>query len=157
MNNWIFRADPHEASVEELLAGHFIQRQPLSWPVRQHRDYVREGDSAYIWYADPLGDGSIVAKATVVTPVRIKTPHLMETSMFMDVLPGPRVDLHIEDLRLTPGGGRVPKALLLAHPTLRLLPILRWDMWYDWPLSDIEARDLDAVWIEAKPGRFKML
>lgn len=75
---WIFQASPEVFDLRGALAS----LRDQTWSVRQHRDEIAAGDTAYLWISGT--EGGLAARATVVTSPARGRMHAEELPFILD-------------------------------------------------------------------------
>lgn len=120
---WLFQGNPKKFRIDEYLHGGY----PQWWRVRGSPkvEAIEIGSPALIWRSDAgRGDGGVVAIGTVASDIESKpclVPHLWDkppTGSYDSVL------LDVTERRLRRTDGMILRWECIAHPLLRLLPVL---------------------------------
>jgi MoxR-like ATPase len=118
-NAWLFQANPRTYDIDSALAS----TRRLTWTLRQHKDDVHAGDSAFIWKS--ATEGGLVARGRVVSEPAIGSQYPEEKAFtrapdrFKDQ--ELRVQLEIDAVRAAP----VPRSQIQADERLRDLRVLK--------------------------------
>ena len=151
MNTWIFQSNPKVYNLNVYLE----KVNPVQWTIRQkqYKDHFLIGDDVYIWRADGFepGSGGIVAKGKIISlPELIKDRHLKYWKIQPENLADLRVDIKIDEVRLSEEQGMIKRVDLEEDERINDLTILKWRTGTNYKLEKRQANYLKQLWDNKK-------
>ncbi len=152
MNVWIFQGNPKYYRITDYLRDRFATNKRILWSVKQHKKDIKIGDEVYIWRAKA---GSAEVSGIVAKGKIISEPALTEEDGKEYVLgemskiknSGMRVKIELEEIRLTPAEGMIPRRLLKEDSALKNeLLILKFANNTNYKLTPRASRYLEKLW-----------
>ncbi len=144
---WILQSNPARIDIDTYLR---LREVPTLWGARRYADRIAVGDRAFLWRAKggTRVEPGIVGLATVVEPA-FPRPHV-HPELFRDPTQNPpklRVGLRVDELRLMPDEGMIPRQDVKTLPEMRGHLIVTSNVGSDFALSEAQARALLALWV----------
>jgi hypothetical protein len=138
-SSWIFQANPARFDIDGALR----DLTEFRWSVRQHRQDIHAGDTAFIWKSG--GDGGLLGVARVLTEPAL-TEEAVEERRFNRIpdefeVPQLRVMIHID--RIVPKG--ITRQTLMQDTILRGAGFLRASQGTNFSLTPEEAKALRTL------------
>jgi hypothetical protein len=117
--------------------------------VRRFADRIAPGDRVFLWRAKGRSrvEPGIVALGTVLEPAALRGFDAVEAARAEAVLrPKLRVVLRVDELRLTPEAGMIPRDDVRRLPEMTTHPIVTSNTGSDFALNEAQWRALLAMW-----------
>ena len=154
MAAFIFQGNPKYFEIDTYLRE---CQGTVRWTVKPPRQ-IDTGDRAFIWRADGKrpGTGGIVAVGTVLSeprPMPDDAPHLWKGEASAPDKSNLRVEIQLDEIRLTPAEGMILRSELRTHPVLSDLSILKYSAVYHSSVSPRQEQELLRLWNERDTRR----
>lgn len=148
MSTWLFQGSPKDfPAFDEYLRNH----TQISWHVSQKRaaEEIFPDDEAYIWRLDGNrpGTSGIVAHGILTTEARVIP--VENRGRWARHEPGPtvpRVDITLDDVRLTPEEGCLTRTALLQDPALWQMHVVQSPHLAVYKLTPEEEEQVAILW-----------
>lgn len=145
MRTWIFQGNPKDFNIDKYVS----EYKHLKWKVtnEKHQNEISIGDIVYIWRANGRNrdTGGIIAKAIVTSePTEQNDQDLAD--LWYDEAAREYTGVALEVLEAKPYEAYISRNFLLTHPVLKDLLILQSPRQTNYPLSDLEAAEIEKLW-----------
>jgi len=152
MSTWIFQANPATFEVDRYLTS--AKDSIIYWLIKQ-KYYIRKilpGDEVYIWRADGRKkySGGIIAKGTIISyPSVIRVDKefagLWKSKNYANEEYGVRI--LVEEIRLTPDEGMIPRVAIENDEILKSLKIVNFRQHTNYLVEDKYVNRLRLMWV----------
>lgn len=154
---WVFQGNPKQFDVDD-----YVARYPelVYWRTPRHAAQIAVGDRAFIWRAGP-NSGAIALGVVVEPPTpgsNVKHPEALGTDLWRGEEPDPnepRTGIHLQEIRLTPPEGYVPRSVAKADIELAQATIITMPNGTVFPLNPSQTAALERLW--GMPEAFELL
>ncbi len=138
-NAWLFQSNP----VLYDLRGALRSLQEQVWSVSRYAKEIRTGDRVYLWEAGRLG--GIAGIAEVIKPASLlaEPPEQLPFARDPDAFAGDRMRARLKIVKVMKPV--VARPIILAHPELKTLGVLRCSRGTNFRLSPEEVKALDFL------------
>ncbi|GFR36681.1 AAA family ATPase [Thermobrachium celere] len=138
MGVWIFQGNPKHYDIDSYIRDNKV----VTWrvPIKKHADMIKKGDIVFIWRSDGghKNSGGIIAKTIVVKEA------------YIDNEDSYKVDLEVEEYRLTEQEGMLLRTKLKEAPDTSNLLIFKMSQGTNYPLDEGQANGLLRYWKSPK-------
>lgn len=147
MSSWIFQGNPDLFRIDEYLR----TRKHIVWAIRQRRfiQDISAGDEIYVWRSNghDRGTGGIVARGTIASTPRNLPDDAPELWIGPQApLWDSRVEVLLDEVRLTEEQGMITRTELLNDPRLDSMLILKFPSQTNYKLETTHTKHIDELW-----------
>ena len=145
---WVFQGNPAKFDVDD-----YVARYPelIYWRTPRHASQIAVGDRAFLWRAGPNA-GCIALGVVVESPTpgsHVKHPEALGTDLWRAEKPDPgepRTGIRLQEIRLTPDEGYVPRSVAKDDALLAQATIITMPNGTVFPLNPVQTAALERLW-----------